>query len=181
MAICLPGIASRVNRAPTSATRPAPFVTTMNWMTTRIRKTTRPMTSEPPMTMWPNASMTLAGVAVAEHEPGARHVEGQPEDRADEHAATGKTANSSGLRTCIATSRTSSAIAMLPAMSTSSSAAGSGTTIMITTSTTMTGTASRAMRLGAIDDLLVRGARGSAGTSRPSVASLPSRQPIARA
>ena len=58
MAICLPGIASRVNRAPTSATRAAPFVTTVSWMTTRIAKTTRPMTSEPPMTMWPNASMT---------------------------------------------------------------------------------------------------------------------------
>ena len=58
MAICLPGIASRVNRAPTSATRPAPLVITANWMTTRIRKITRPMTSEPPTTMWPNASIT---------------------------------------------------------------------------------------------------------------------------
>ena len=32
MAICLPGIASSVNRAATSATRPAPFVITMNWI-----------------------------------------------------------------------------------------------------------------------------------------------------
>src|SRR5437870_2804990 len=31
---------SRVNRAATSATRPAPFVMTTNWMMTRIRKTT---------------------------------------------------------------------------------------------------------------------------------------------
>ena len=38
MAICLPGMASRVKRAPTSATRPAPLVMTTNWMTTRIRK-----------------------------------------------------------------------------------------------------------------------------------------------
>ena len=33
IAICLPGIASSVKRAPTSATRPAPFVTTTNWIT----------------------------------------------------------------------------------------------------------------------------------------------------
>jgi hypothetical protein len=58
MAICLPGIASRVNRAPTSATRPAPFVITTNWITTRIMKITSPMTSEPPTTKCPNASMT---------------------------------------------------------------------------------------------------------------------------
>ena len=42
MAICLPGIASRVKRAATSATRPAPFVMTMKLMPTRIRKSTRP-------------------------------------------------------------------------------------------------------------------------------------------
>ena len=38
MAICLPGIASRVNRAPTSATRVAPLVMTANWMTTRMQE-----------------------------------------------------------------------------------------------------------------------------------------------
>ena len=59
MAICLPGMASRVKRAPTSATRSAPLVMTTNWMTTRIRKMTRPTTSEPPTTKCPNASMTL--------------------------------------------------------------------------------------------------------------------------
>jgi hypothetical protein len=59
MAICLPGIASRVNRAPTSATRPAPLVITTNWMSTRIMKTTRPTTSEPPITKVPKVSMTL--------------------------------------------------------------------------------------------------------------------------
>ncbi len=49
MAICLPGMASRVKRAPTSATRSAPFVTTTNWMTARMRKITAPMTSDPLM------------------------------------------------------------------------------------------------------------------------------------
>ena len=59
MAICLPGMASRVNRAATSATRPAPLVMTTNWMTTRITKITSPTTSEPPTTKWPKASITL--------------------------------------------------------------------------------------------------------------------------
>jgi hypothetical protein len=36
IAICLPGIASRVKRAPTSAIRSAPLVTTTKLMTTRI-------------------------------------------------------------------------------------------------------------------------------------------------
>ena len=50
MAICLPGIPSRVNRAATSATRPAPLVITTNWITTMMRNTTRPTTTEPPIT-----------------------------------------------------------------------------------------------------------------------------------
>ena len=58
MAICLPGMASRVKRAPTSATRPAPFVMTTNWMTTRIRKMMRPTTTLPPTTKSPNAVTT---------------------------------------------------------------------------------------------------------------------------
>ena len=58
IAICLPGIASRVNRAATSATRPAPFVITMNWMTIRMRKITSPTITDPPTTKCPNASMT---------------------------------------------------------------------------------------------------------------------------
>ena len=59
MAICLPGMASRVKRAPTSATRPAPLVMTTNCTTVRITKITSPTTSEPAMTMWPKASITL--------------------------------------------------------------------------------------------------------------------------
>ena len=54
IAICLPGMASRVKRAATSATRPAPFVTTTNWMTIRIRKITRPTITLPPTTKAPN-------------------------------------------------------------------------------------------------------------------------------
>ena len=58
IAICLPGMASRVKRAATSATRPAPLVITTNWITTRIRKTMRPTTTLPPTTKLPNAEMT---------------------------------------------------------------------------------------------------------------------------
>ena len=58
IAICLPGIASSVKRAPTSATRPAPFVTTTNWITIRIRKITSPTTTFPPITNSPNACTT---------------------------------------------------------------------------------------------------------------------------
>ena len=42
MAICLPGMASSVKRAATSATRPAPLVMTTKLMITRMAKTTMP-------------------------------------------------------------------------------------------------------------------------------------------
>ncbi len=44
MAICLPGMASRTKRAPTSATRSEPLAMTMNWMIVSMRKTTAPTT-----------------------------------------------------------------------------------------------------------------------------------------
>jgi hypothetical protein len=44
IAICFPGIPSRVKRAATSATRPDPEVITTNWMMIRMRKTTSPTT-----------------------------------------------------------------------------------------------------------------------------------------
>jgi hypothetical protein len=44
MASCFPGRASRVNRAATSATRPAPFVITTKLMTSRMQKRMKPTT-----------------------------------------------------------------------------------------------------------------------------------------
>ena len=44
MAICLPGMASRVKRAATSAMRPEPLVMTMKLMITRMLNTMTPMT-----------------------------------------------------------------------------------------------------------------------------------------
>jgi len=44
MAICLPGMASNVKRAATSAMRPAPLVMTTKLMITRMAKITMPTT-----------------------------------------------------------------------------------------------------------------------------------------
>ena len=49
IAICLPGIASSAKRAPTSAMRSAPLVTTTKLMTTRIANTIRPTAKLPPI------------------------------------------------------------------------------------------------------------------------------------
>ena len=54
---CLPGIASRVKRAPTSATRSAPLAMTRNCTSVMIRNTTSPTTRLPPATSLPNVSM----------------------------------------------------------------------------------------------------------------------------
>jgi hypothetical protein len=56
--ICLPGMASRVKRAPTSAIRVAPLVMTMKFTTIRIRKTIRPMTKSPDITRLAKPAMT---------------------------------------------------------------------------------------------------------------------------
>ena len=64
IAICLPGMASRVKRAATSAMRPEPLVMTMKFTITRMAKTMMPMTKLPAMTNWPNASMTWPAALV---------------------------------------------------------------------------------------------------------------------
>ena len=64
IAICLPGIASRVKRAATSAMRPEPFVMTTKFTMMRIANTMIPMTKLPPITKLPKASMTWPAAAV---------------------------------------------------------------------------------------------------------------------
>jgi len=59
MLICLPGMASSVNRADTSATRPAPLVMTMKLMMVRMMKMTTPTMKLPCTTNCPNAVMRL--------------------------------------------------------------------------------------------------------------------------
>ncbi len=57
MAICLPGMASRVKRAATSETRPAPLVMTAKFTTSRMTKMTMPTTRLPPTAKRPKVSM----------------------------------------------------------------------------------------------------------------------------
>ena len=64
IAICLPGMASRLKRAATSAIRPEPLVMTTKFTITRIVNTMMPMTKLPLMTKLPNASMTWPAAAV---------------------------------------------------------------------------------------------------------------------
>jgi hypothetical protein len=54
MLICLPGMASRVKRAATSATRSPPLVMTTNCAIVMIRNMTKPTTRLPEITNSPN-------------------------------------------------------------------------------------------------------------------------------
>ena len=139
MAICLPGMASRVNRAATSATRPAPLVITMNWITIRIRKMTRPTTIEPPTTKWPKLSMTLPA------NPWSRTSRVALTFRASRNMVAisrrlGKTLKSSGFCTYMLIRRMVTPPVMFTARSMSRTTVGSGTTIITTTATTAAGT-----------------------------------------
>ncbi len=58
MAICLPGMASRLKRAATSAMRPEPLVITMKLTTSRMANRITPITTSPPMRKPPNAATT---------------------------------------------------------------------------------------------------------------------------
>ena len=54
IAICLPGMPSKANRAATSLMRVAPLVITTNWITTMITKMMMPTTIWSPATNSPN-------------------------------------------------------------------------------------------------------------------------------
>ena len=58
MAICLPGMESRVKRAETSAMRVEPLVMTTKFTTRMMAKTMIPMMKLPPIIRAPNASIT---------------------------------------------------------------------------------------------------------------------------
>lgn len=58
IAICLPGIESRVKRAATSEMRSAPLVITTKFTITRIRKMIAPTMKSPPIANRPNAAIT---------------------------------------------------------------------------------------------------------------------------
>ena len=64
IAICLPGMASKLKRAATSAMRPAPRVMTTKLTITRMPNTINPMTTLLPMMKPPKASMTRPAASV---------------------------------------------------------------------------------------------------------------------
>ena len=64
IAICLPGMASSVKRAPTSAIRVAPLVITRKFTVIRIRNTIVPITKSPLMTKLAKPSMTWPAASV---------------------------------------------------------------------------------------------------------------------
>ena len=150
MAICLPGMASRVKRAPTSAMRSAPLVTTMKLITTRIAKTIRPTAKLPPTRKWPKLSITLpAAAAPLWPSSSTTRVEATLSDRRSSvviSSTVGKAAKSSGLTMWAATITTISARAMLKVNSKSSTKGGSGSTIIASTSTMNTGAPSERSR-----------------------------------
>jgi len=100
IAICLPGMASSVNRAATSAIRPEPLVMTTKFTMTRIAKTMTPMTKLPCITKLPKASMTLPALPVPSCPwPRIRRVEARFSARRNIVAmrrTVGKALNSSG-------------------------------------------------------------------------------------
>jgi hypothetical protein len=142
-AICLPGKASSVKRAPTSAMRSAPLVTTMKLMTTRMAKTISPTAKLPPIRKWPKLSMTWpAALGPVWPSSNTTRVEATFSDRRSRvvsSSTVGKAAKSSGRTICAATITTISAIAMLKVNSRSSTKGGSGSTIMVSTSSTAIG------------------------------------------
>ena len=64
IAICLPGMASSVNLAVTSATRSEPLFMTMNWTMSSMAYTMIPIIRSPPPTNCPKVSTTLPGLPV---------------------------------------------------------------------------------------------------------------------
>ncbi len=89
MAICLPGMASSVNRAPTSAMRVAPLVITTKFTVIRMTNTIVPMTKSPlitklakPAMTWPAASRPFG--AVGQDQPRRGDVQRQPQQSGEQ-------------------------------------------------------------------------------------------------
>ena len=132
MAICLPGRASRKNRAFTSEMRLAPFVMTTNWMRIRIRKTTRRTTRLPPTTNLPKVAticppspFNRINRVVAMFSTRRKSVSSSSNE--------GNTATSSGSLALSVITSNRTVIPRLSASSMSSSGVGSGTNSTINT------------------------------------------------
>ena len=142
MAICLPGMPSRVKRAATSATRPDPAVMTTNWMMIRMRKTTRPTTMEPPITKWPKLDTTTPAYPCSRTWRVTATLRAR-RNMVATRISVGNTEKSSGRFTCMAVRSTSTDPVMFAVISRSIRTVGSGMTRTTTTPTTESGTAIR--------------------------------------
>ncbi len=146
IAICLPGIASRVKRAPTSAILPAPLVITMKLITTRIMNTTNPTAKLPPTRNWPNASITRPAAAPPLWPSiSTTRVEATFSDRRNSvvnNSTAGKAANSSEFNVNMLTSNTITASAILKVKNMSSAKGGNGRISIASTSRISRGPAS---------------------------------------
>ena len=134
MAICFPGMASRVNLAATSAIRPVPLVITTKLMITKIRKTMIPTIWFPPTTNSPNALM-IDPAAPAPWWPSnkIKRVEAILIDNLNKVAirsTLGKEENSSALPVKRDTNKIRTAMLMLKAIIRSRIISGRGTTMI---------------------------------------------------
>ena len=154
MAICLPGMESKANRADTSATRPEPLVITTKLIMVITIKITIPTAKLPPIKNTPNASMTLPAASVPLW-PSIRtiRVEATLRERRSKVVSSrkvGKATKSLKLLILIAVNSTMMERAILKVNSTSSNSAGSGTNIMTSTNKTRIGMALWAEGLGSM-------------------------------
>ena len=132
IAICLPGMASRLKRAATSAMRPEPLVTTMKLTMSRMAKTIIPTITSPPIRKPPKAATTWPA-ASGPSCPWLRMVRvvatfSARRSSVVSSSSCGKAVKSSGVRRNSATISTSTARVMDSARPASSSRVGSGTT-----------------------------------------------------
>ena len=128
MDICLPGMASRVKRAPTSATRSAPLAMTRNCTMVRIRKTTAPTTKLSKVWMIsPASALSRIRRVVVMFRPTRNSVVNS--------SMVGKEENSSGVLTYMVIIMMAKDRARLAPMSVSTRAVGRGMIIRAMTAT----------------------------------------------
>ena len=134
IAICLPGMASKVKRAATSAMRVEPRVMTTKFTITRIANTMMPITNWPPITKLAKAKITSPAACSPEWPPERiRRVEAMLSERRNSVVSSktdGKDVNSSGFLMSSAVTSTNKEIVIEIDNSASSKNAGSGTSMM---------------------------------------------------
>ena len=136
MAICLPGMASRVNRAATSETRSAPLVTTIICTSTIIRKMMKPRTIFPWVIMLPKDWMTAPALPLLPRICRVVEIFSPNRNRVVISSRDGKMEKSSASATVMVMTRMSMDREMLTTSRMSSSWVGRGTTIKRTIMTT---------------------------------------------